>query len=209
MTIEILQVPQALNRSLTEISHFIVDKVSRGECTDHLTYLSDGTRGVDKDLRGSYRVTPDLRFSVTHFITVKAHDYASRVLGNNSRNLILTQSEFMYYPKGAGVGLHSDDHVVTVSGATVRTDDRYRGITCLLYLNSAFGGGDLVFPKQSLTVRPKSGMLVLFPSTAEFPHLVQPVLSGYRTCLQRVYGLMDTEDSTTAYTPPVLNESCC
>ena len=55
-----------------------------------------------------------------------------------------------------------------------------RDISFLFYLNSEFGGGEIEFPTLGLTIKPKKGMMIAFPSYKEFPHKVHPVTWGHR-----------------------------
>jgi len=53
-----------------------------------------------------------------------------------------------------------------------------RHISCLLYLNDDFEGGELHFTNQNITIKPEPGMLVLFPSNFAFRHEARPVTKG-------------------------------
>ena len=56
-----------------------------------------------------------------------------------------------------------------------------RIITLILFINDNYTGGDLVFfTDSSHTIQPKSGRVVAFPSSFQYPHAVTPVLSGER-----------------------------
>lgn len=58
-----------------------------------------------------------------------------------------------------------------------------RRLSVLLYLNEDFAGGELYFPRQDVTVRPRVGMAVAFPSTFAYPHSAAPVRSGVKYAL--------------------------
>jgi hypothetical protein len=55
-----------------------------------------------------------------------------------------------------------------------------REISSIFYWNENYAGGEIVFPNQNKTIKPSSGMLILFASTSDFPHKVLPVKSGIR-----------------------------
>jgi predicted 2-oxoglutarate/Fe(II)-dependent dioxygenase YbiX len=59
----------------------------------------------------------------------------------------------------------------------------------LVYLNEDFDGGDLVFPLQNITIRPKKGMTVIFPTSFLYPHAVSPVFLGERYMVRMSYVL--------------------
>lgn len=54
-----------------------------------------------------------------------------------------------------------------------------RDYSSLVYLNGDFKGAPIIFPGRG-EVQPKTGVLVAFPSTHEYPHEVPPVLDGRR-----------------------------
>jgi hypothetical protein len=58
-----------------------------------------------------------------------------------------------------------------------------RDYTGVAYLNNDFRGGELVFPDLDITIAPRAGLLVGFPSNHEFVHAVPKVLSGKRYSL--------------------------
>tara|TARA_B100000287_G_scaffold158544_1_gene149560 strand:- start:915 stop:1556 length:642 start_codon:yes stop_codon:yes gene_type:complete len=58
-----------------------------------------------------------------------------------------------------------------------------RDISFLFYLNEEYGGGELEFPDLGLTIKPKKGMMIAFPSYKDFAHKVHPVTWGHRYSL--------------------------
>lgn len=63
----------------------------------------------------------------------------------------------------------------------------YRQISVILYLNDDFEDGEIEFPRQQLKLKPKPGMLVLFPSNFCFPHAALPPKNGTRFALVTWY----------------------
>lgn len=55
-----------------------------------------------------------------------------------------------------------------------------RVLSFVLFLNHDFEGGRLVFPRQEIVVRPRTGTAVLFPSNFCFPHKARTVRRGVR-----------------------------
>lgn len=55
-----------------------------------------------------------------------------------------------------------------------------RIVSGLIYLNDDFEGGDLFFPRHQLTVKPRTGMVVLFPSIHTHLHASLPIKSGVK-----------------------------
>ena len=75
-----------------------------------------------------------------------------------------------------------------------------RDVSFLFYLNSEFGGGELEFPELGLTIKPKKGMMIAFPSYKEYVHKVHPVTWGHRYTLvswvgtkEKLYDTIPTE----------------
>jgi len=53
-----------------------------------------------------------------------------------------------------------------------------RHISCILYLNDAYDGGEIEFPNFNLKIKPEKAMLILFPSNFAYRHIAHPVISG-------------------------------
>lgn len=62
-----------------------------------------------------------------------------------------------------------------------KTLDRDLSVVC--FLNDDFDGGELVFPDLELSISPRAGTLVCFPSDHNFIHGVNPVRAGHRYTL--------------------------
>jgi len=53
-------------------------------------------------------------------------------------------------------------------------------VSAIYYLNDAFEGGEIVFDRAHLVVKPRRGLLLAFPSDADHVHEILPVRSGAR-----------------------------
>lgn len=53
-----------------------------------------------------------------------------------------------------------------------------RHISCVLYLNDDYEGGEIEFPAFNIKIKPQKGMLILFPSNYAYRHIAHPVTSG-------------------------------
>jgi predicted 2-oxoglutarate/Fe(II)-dependent dioxygenase YbiX len=73
-----------------------------------------------------------------------------------------------------------EEYVAHYDGST----DTGRAISALVYLNSDFEGGELEFVYFGIKIKPRPGMLILFPSNYAYRHIAHPVLSGTK------YGLV-------------------
>ena len=63
---------------------------------------------------------------------------------------------------------------------SIHSDSRgsERVLSGILYLNDEYKGGELNFQHQDITLKPKSGSLILFPSNYIYIHQSLPVLEG-------------------------------
>ena len=90
--------------------------------------------------------------------------------------------QFLGYPPGGHYKGHND-------GEEFNMETRQweacmpRDVSFLFYLNDQYGGGELEFYDLGLTIKPKKGMMIAFPSYKEFAHMVHPVTWGHRYSL--------------------------
>ena len=90
--------------------------------------------------------------------------------------------QFLGYP----VGGHYRGHI---DGESFNFETRQwescmpRDVSFLFYLNDQYGGGELEFGDLGLTIKPKRGMMIAFPSYKDFAHKVHPVTWGHRYTL--------------------------
>tara|TARA_B100001113_G_scaffold25429_1_gene18504 strand:+ start:3520 stop:4155 length:636 start_codon:yes stop_codon:yes gene_type:complete len=90
--------------------------------------------------------------------------------------------QFLGYPPGGHYKAHND-------GEKFNYETRQweplmeRDVSFLFYLNDQYGGGELEFPELGLTIKPKKGMMIAFPSYKDFVHKVHPVTWGHRYTL--------------------------
>ena len=85
--------------------------------------------------------------------------------------------QFLRYDIGDHYKAHNDSESY-IKGKLKRASKR--DISLLLYLNDDYEGGELEFTKLQLTIQPKKGMLIAFPSYEDFEHKVHPVTKGTR-----------------------------
>ena len=90
--------------------------------------------------------------------------------------------QFLGYPPGGHYLGHNDGEKFNME---TRQWERLmeRDVSFLFYLNDQYGGGELEFGDLGLTIKPKKGMMIAFPSYKEFAHKVHPVTWGHRYTL--------------------------
>lgn len=64
---------------------------------------------------------------------------------------------------------HIDDH-----------PDFLRRVSTIYYMNDNYEGGEIIFPRFNLTIKPKANEIILFPSTFVYNHSVLEVTKGTR-----------------------------
>jgi predicted 2-oxoglutarate/Fe(II)-dependent dioxygenase YbiX len=58
-----------------------------------------------------------------------------------------------------------------------------RSVSAIIYLNDDYEGGEVEFINFNIKIKPKSGMLLLFPSNYAYTHIAHPVISGTKYAL--------------------------
>jgi hypothetical protein len=95
------------------------------------------------------------------------------------RRVMSTSLGISRYSPGKCLPVHADCHPDGNGGWTLRPEvPRLIGAFC--YLNENFVGGELVFPDLGVTIRPKTGLLAMWPGDPAYLHEVRPIQSGYR-----------------------------
>ena len=95
-------------------------------------------------------------------------------------------SEYILALPNLPIGISKDEGYTILRYQTnekydVHSDDIpviHRRLSCVLYLNDEYQGGELWFPVHDLKIKPAAGDVILFPSTFEYPHASLPVTSG-------------------------------
>ena len=90
--------------------------------------------------------------------------------------------QFLGYPVGGHYKGHNDGEIF--NDKTRQWEKTMeRDVSFLFYLNDQYGGGELEFYDLGLTIKPKKGMMIAFPSYKDFAHKVHPVTWGHRYSL--------------------------
>ena len=87
-----------------------------------------------------------------------------------------TGFEFHTYEPGDVCELHADGEIaseaIADSNNKVLTDIRFASV--VLCLSDIAAGGELVFPKQEVSIKSKKGRVAVFPPHTLFPHFTTP-----------------------------------
>ena len=75
---------------------------------------------------------------------------------------------------------HADCERLTADGRWVPNHTPHRCMSAIVYLNDDFEGGEIVFEQHGLTIKPRPGLMLVFPSDRHHLHEVRPVTAGTR-----------------------------
>ena len=113
--------------------------------------------------------------------------------------------QLLCYNVGGHYNSHIDSEALwkTPTGELIWRKVFDRDLSTIIFLNDNFEGGELVFPELDITIKPKKGTLICFPSGRNYLHQVKPVTSGERYSLvnwltvKGFESLKDEEDRLT------------
>ena len=154
------------------------------------TELKDDDKQHKSEL--SDRTDLEVRNTIWYNITVKMAKNLEQAVAECFRNFVIPKYkcefksydpvQFLGYPVGGHYKEHNDsEHYDFQNRKWVQSMNR--DVSFLFYLNEEFGGGELEFVDLGLTIKPKKGMMIAFPSYKEFAHKVHPVTWGHRYTL--------------------------
>jgi len=119
--------------------------------------------------------------------------HAVRDVLNPFFNVTIKDSEMpqiLVYHPGGHYRPHIDAEAIFNDNGTLKwVKSTDRDISMVLYLNDDYEGGEIVFPKQAVIIKPRKGMLVAFPSNHHFLHGVNPVVRGTRYAIVNWFSL--------------------
>jgi hypothetical protein len=83
---------------------------------------------------------------------------------------------------GDSMPLHLDHGSAMNKSVGLKTGSGHptRDISCVLYYNDNYVGGEICFPNQNIVLKPKAGTFIYFPAEDNFPHEVKTVTKGSR-----------------------------
>ncbi len=157
--------------------------------------------GVDSDSQNQnldtrntlwYPIPPDINLHLQNCIQQCYHSLWEWKFRARIKSIEAVQ--YLGYPVGGHYIAHNDsEQIDPVTHKWFRSSPR--DISVLAYLTDDYEGGELEFIDLGLTIRPKAGTIIAFPSYHEFTHKVHPVTAGFRDSLvcwieteERLYG---------------------
>lgn len=127
--------------------------------------------------------------SITHLGKVSGNPILQNI--HNQFNLLLLAASIPYANKyEIGRMLFHEEYSVLKYGVGEEYRAHYDGstdtgriISAIAYLNSDFEGGETEFPHFNIKIKPRPGMLILFPSNFAYKHIAHPITSGTKYAL--------------------------
>jgi predicted 2-oxoglutarate/Fe(II)-dependent dioxygenase YbiX len=191
---EILIVPNFLS---PDICNEYIEYIRRQQETDLSVFDAEATNKkgevsweVDKKTRDTQTVeTGPIREAILDLMR-----QAVREQLNPFFNVKIKDSEMpqvLVYHPGGHYKPHIDGEALFDDGSGQLRWRRNveRDISLIIYLNQDFEGGELVFPKLAITIKPRQGMLLGFPSNHHFLHGVNPTTKGTRYAIVNWFSL--------------------
>jgi hypothetical protein len=144
----------------------IKDLMSQVEVTNVTSFVSQkDSKGEPTNWMHTYMGLAD-RFNIIDRVTKEIKDaYGFDNIRAKEPNLHVVR-----WDEGSALKLHVDDLGYV-------TDNN---IATLIYLNDDYEGGEISFEQHNLSVKPKTGTLLIFPGNLNYAHEVKEVLSGKR-----------------------------
>jgi predicted 2-oxoglutarate/Fe(II)-dependent dioxygenase YbiX len=169
----VLENPKKLLEDI-EIANSLVGETSISKWSEWISYQSDYSFGSQKMIKESvidsslpyYETEIDIYNRIKNSITKASYDYAS--MHNQMEIGVLAPLSISKYFVGKSMGPHVDSH----------DDDPLKTISVVVYLNDDYDGGDINFPEQRISVKPKAGSIVVFPSKKPYFHESKTIISG-------------------------------
>lgn len=190
-----LQMPWAkvqssnLEQDLGFLNEHIRVQMLEGKAIEQRSYHNDESV-VNHASRNCLRVEPPECHNVTSLMDKLALDYSmENFKPHEDIRFYCTNSELIHYPTGGHILSHYDEGI---RRNTIIAP--HRSITCMLYLNDNYEGGEIEFP--DLSVKPKACQVLIFPGNQNFHHKVNPVTSGFRNAFQRQYGFKNIKTNS-------------
>lgn len=127
------------------------------QCNELISYLM----GVSND-------APVLDYNSLKRTKVTDHEIVKTLAKNY--DLKYDRAFVMHYPRGIGSPLHVDNYSVENKQEVAHSWKD----SVVVFLNEDFDGGELVYPNQGITIKPKTGNMVVAPADFSTPHFVNP-----------------------------------
>jgi hypothetical protein len=163
---------------LNPISYNRISKWKNWTASDNESIIYGATKNIFtsklKESTGSDEIDKKTLYIANSFLMAfemcSERYLAGHELDKNNYNLELNQVPIKKWNQGQWMGPHFDG----------QDGDSKLAFSLVAYLNDDYEGGEIHFPNQNVTVKPKAGSLIMFPSQLPYLHEVKPIISGTR-----------------------------
>ncbi len=137
---------------------------------------------VGKIVDGKYIATHDPNLCTANFIDYTNFNDSVQSLVGRCKELVEhhysvecnTHSiDFLHYPDGTHYWPHIDGQYIEDS--TAHRSSVNRDLTCVVYLNDDYQGGEVYFPFFDIEKRPNAGDILMYPGSWKYLHGVKKV----------------------------------
>jgi predicted 2-oxoglutarate/Fe(II)-dependent dioxygenase YbiX len=178
-----LSFPNELNTFIEEIdseplSYSRISKWNNWTASDDSNLIYGATKNISmaqlKETTGSDEVDKKTLYIANSFAMAfeMASDryFAGHNLDKARYNLEINTIPIKKWNQGQSMGPHFDG----------QDGNKDLAFSLVAYINDDYEGGEINFPNQNVTVKPKAGSLIMFPSQLPYLHEVKPIVSGTR-----------------------------
>lgn len=159
------------------------------ESCDHPERTISWQHAPTLDLGTNQNARTNLLLGVTHFAKEANNPGLQNI--HNQFNMLLLAASIPYADRyGIREPLWHEPYGVLKYRSGEEYRDHYdggtdigRAVSALVYLNQDFEGGELEFLNFGVKIKPRAGMLVLFPSNYAYRHRSHPIISGTKYAL--------------------------
>lgn len=173
-------IPKNLVKKILEFSEVNKENFKRSQ-----VYSGQGSKGTENSTRDSTSLMVDKMVSKEHAeLEATLHGLVQTIYVEYKKfapefPLVIKCDEgyiIIKYGVGQKFELHCDDF-----------QQQTRRLSCVMYLNEDYEGGELHFPEQNLILKPREGDVILFPSFFSYPHKSLPIRSGTKLAITTWY----------------------
>ena len=128
----------------------------------------------------SDKAPADLNYNTLTRVRVTDHEVVKHLA--KTYNLSYSKAFVMHYPSGIGSPLHVDNY--SIENKVEVTHSWKESV--IVFLNENFDGGELIYPNQGLTIKPRTGNMLIAPADLSSPHFVKPASSDRYVLVLRI-----------------------
>jgi len=127
-------------------------------------YLNNGLSSKDIRDASTNKLTEDFTNTLNEKVEPLVTEYAHK---NGIFNLKNEGYHIVRYTEGQFFAEHTD-----------ATPEYPRRVSAIIYLNDNYEGGTITFTHSNQSFKPETNTIMIFPSSKDFAHSADPVISG-------------------------------